>query len=61
MPAVVDGVPALAVVFEAPGTLPQLPVVGRQHSSFAAGRDDFVLAEGKRPGIAGGKTGQADD
>jgi len=43
-----DFVVAFAVVFVGPRFLPPFFVVARDHAAFAAGRDDFVLAEGPR-------------
>src|ERR1700678_733641 len=43
--AVVNGIVAFTMVFEAPRALPDLGIIRREHSAFAAGGHDFVLAE----------------
>src|SRR5271170_1911053 len=43
----VNGSIVLTMVLETPRALPNLGVVRREHSSFAAGRHNFVLAERK--------------
>src|SRR5580693_3231650 len=43
--AVVNGVVAFSVVFEAPRALPKGGIVGGKHSSFAGRRHNLVLAE----------------
>src|SRR3954452_18442969 len=48
----VNRVPALAVVLVRPDALPQLFVVDGDHSTFAAGGHDLVLAEGPRADVA---------
>src|SRR5687768_6968209 len=48
MLALVDGLPALAVVLVRPHPRPQFLVVSGHHPAFAAGGHDLVLAE--RPG-----------
>ena len=48
----VHRVPALAVVLVRPDRFPQIFVVDRDHSAFAAGGHDLVLAEGPRADVA---------
>ena len=43
----IDGFIALSVILEGPGARPEVRIVCRQHSAFAAGGEDLVLAERK--------------
>jgi len=48
MLALIDSLPALAVILERPHLRPQLPVIRGDHPTLTAGSHDLVLAE--RPG-----------
>ena len=52
MLAVVDGVPIFAVIFVAPSSAPKIFAIRDEHASFAAGRDDLVLAKRERPHVS---------
>src|SRR5579859_5116751 len=47
MLAVISTLERFAVVFKAPGAIPDFLVVGCNHSAFAAGRQNLVLATGE--------------